>query len=82
MPEAPATNGLFVVNVRDAEWLTSESDKKKPSGVDCAFESQESPFAQLGIRLHALPPGVVLGPSSVGVAKRVLRPLYTPLMLR
>lgn len=57
MPEAPATDGWFVVNVRDTEWLTSESDEKKPSGSDCAFESDESPFSQLGIRLHVLPPG-------------------------
>jgi uncharacterized cupin superfamily protein len=57
MPEAPASGGWFVVNVRDAAWLTSESDEQKPSGADCAFESQESPFAQLGIRLHVLPPG-------------------------
>jgi uncharacterized cupin superfamily protein len=55
--EAPATDGWFVVNVRDAEWLTSESDEQTPSGADCSFERGESPFAQLGIRLHVLPLG-------------------------
>jgi hypothetical protein len=56
MPEADATDGWFVVNVRDTEWLPSESDEQKPSGADCS--------------------------SSVGLATRVLRPLYTPLTLR
>jgi uncharacterized cupin superfamily protein len=54
---APASGGWFVVNVREAEWLTSESDDKRPSGSECAFESQEFSFPQLGIRLHVLPPG-------------------------
>jgi uncharacterized cupin superfamily protein len=54
---APASDGWFVVNVRDAEWLTSEEGAKQPSGSECAFESQEFWFRQLGIRLHVLPPG-------------------------
>ena len=54
---APAGDGWFVVNVRDAEWWTSEGGDKKPSGSECAFESQESWFRQLGIRLHVLEPG-------------------------
>src|ERR671935_2491406 len=54
---APAAEGWFVVNVRDAEWLTSEEGAKQPSGSECAFESQEFWFRQLGIRLHVLPPG-------------------------
>jgi uncharacterized cupin superfamily protein len=54
---APAGDGWFVVNVRDAQWLTSESRGKKPSGSECAFESQEFAFPQLGIRLHVLEPG-------------------------
>jgi uncharacterized cupin superfamily protein len=54
---APAGDGWFVVNVRDAAWLTSENGGKKPSGSECAFESQEFEFPQLGIRLHVLEPG-------------------------
>jgi len=54
---APASEGWFVVNVRDAEWLTSENGDKRPSGSECAFESNAFWFRQLGIRLHALPPG-------------------------
>jgi uncharacterized cupin superfamily protein len=52
---APAGDGWFVVNVRDAEWLTSENGAKQPSGSECAFEGQE--FRRLGIRLHVLEPG-------------------------
>ena len=37
---APAGDGWFVVNVRDAEWLTSENGDKRPSGAECAFEGQ------------------------------------------
>src|SRR5439155_17022183 len=54
---APAGDGWFVVNVRDAQWLTSENGGKQRSGSECAFESQEFGFPQLGIRLHVLPPG-------------------------
>jgi uncharacterized cupin superfamily protein len=54
---APASYGWFVVNVRDAQWLTSESEEKRPSGAECPFESRELSFPQLGIRLHVLPPG-------------------------
>ena len=54
---APAGDGWFVVNVRDAEWLTSENGEKQPSGSECAFESREFWFRQLGVRLHVLPPG-------------------------
>ena len=54
---APASDGWFVVNVRDAAWLTSENGDKQPSGSECAFESGRAPFTQLGIRLHVLEPG-------------------------
>jgi uncharacterized cupin superfamily protein len=54
---APASDGWFVVNVRDAQWLTSENGGKLPSGSECAFESRDFEFPQLGIRLHVLPPG-------------------------
>jgi uncharacterized cupin superfamily protein len=47
----------FVVNVRDAEWLTSESTERKPSGAECTFESDGNEFEQVGVRLHVLPPG-------------------------
>ena len=54
---APAGDGWFVVNVRDAEWLTSENGDLQPSGSECGFESREFWFRQLGFRLHVLPPG-------------------------
>jgi uncharacterized cupin superfamily protein len=54
---APASDGWFVVNVQDAEWLTSENGEKKPSGSECGFESGEFSFGQLGVRLHVLEPG-------------------------
>ena len=49
---APASDGWFVVNVRDAEWWTSET-----FGSGCGFESREFPFPQLGINLSVLEPG-------------------------
>jgi uncharacterized cupin superfamily protein len=54
---APADDGWFVVNVRDAQWLTSEKGEKRPSGSECSFESGEFWFRQLGVRLHVLEPG-------------------------
>jgi len=54
---APATDGWFVVNVRDAEWLTSENGEKQASGSECAFEGRKVEFPQYGIRLHVLEPG-------------------------
>jgi len=54
---APASDGWFVVNVRHAQWLTSENGEKRPSGSECSFESAKSEFPQLGIRLHVLEPG-------------------------
>jgi uncharacterized cupin superfamily protein len=53
---APVAEGWFVVNVRDAEWWSSER-----RGARCAFESEygEPPveFAQLGVNLTVLEPG-------------------------
>jgi uncharacterized cupin superfamily protein len=55
---APASDGWFVVNARDAQWLTSEtSGSLRPSGSECAFESESVEFPQFGIRLHVLEPG-------------------------
>ena len=54
---APASDGWFVVNVRDAQWLTAENAEKRPPGSDCRFESQEFPFPQVGIKLRVLEPG-------------------------
>jgi quercetin dioxygenase-like cupin family protein len=53
---APVTEGWFVVNVRDAEWWSSEG-----RGARCGFENEvrEPPveFAQLGINITVLEPG-------------------------
>jgi len=57
---APVGDGWFVVNVRDAEWLTSENattSELRSSGAACTFESEQFWFRQLGIRLHVLEPG-------------------------
>jgi hypothetical protein len=53
---APVTEGWFVVNVRDAEWFSSET-----RGAACWFANEygERPieFPQLGINLTVLEPG-------------------------
>lgn len=54
---SPTSEGWFVVNVRDATWLTSEQGEKQTSGSECSFESPYAEFPQFGIRLHALEPG-------------------------
>jgi uncharacterized cupin superfamily protein len=54
---APAGEGWFVVNVRDAQWLTAENSEQKPPGSDCRFESREFSFPQFGIKLRVLDPG-------------------------
>jgi uncharacterized cupin superfamily protein len=54
---APTGDGWFVVNVRDAQWLTSEGGEKQSTGSECPFESGKAEFPQLGIRLHVLEPG-------------------------
>ena len=52
----PATEGWFVVNVRDAEWFSSET-----RGAACWFENEygETPveFEDLGFHLTVLEPG-------------------------
>ena len=54
---SPTRDGWFVLNVRDATWLTSENGEKRPSGAECSFESPMVEFPQFGIRLHVLEPG-------------------------
>jgi hypothetical protein len=53
---APVTDGWFVVNVRDAEWFSSET-----RGAACWFANEygEPPieFPQLGINVTVLEPG-------------------------
>jgi uncharacterized cupin superfamily protein len=49
---APATDGWFTVNVRDAGWITSGT-----FGSGCRFENAAAPFAQLGINVRVLQPG-------------------------
>ena len=52
----PAGDGWFVLNVRDARWLTWDA-----RGSLCSFESPEFEFPQLGIGLHVLEPGQPTG---------------------
>ena len=54
---APAGEGWFVVNVRDAQWLTAENAENKPPGSDCRFESEVAWFPQFAIKLRVLEPG-------------------------
>ena len=54
---APAGDGWFVVNVRDAQWLTTEGGEGRTTGSECNFESGKAEFSQLAIRLHVLMPG-------------------------
>lgn len=49
---APATQGWFVVNARDAAWLGNDA-----FGAACVFEGPEVSFAELGFRLCVLEPG-------------------------
>jgi len=53
----PVSEGWFVVNVRDAQWLTSEGGELKPTGSECSFESGANEFTEVGLRLHVLEPG-------------------------
>jgi uncharacterized cupin superfamily protein len=54
---APATDGWFVVNVRDAEWRTSEKGEKQPTGSEVVFQSPQVQFPQFVMRIHVLEPG-------------------------
>jgi uncharacterized cupin superfamily protein len=49
---APTGDGWFVVNVGDAEWVTSET-----FGSGCVFESRSNWFRQFGLNLSVLEPG-------------------------
>ena len=54
---SPVGDGWFVVNLRDARWLTSENGEKRSTGSDCSFEGRNAAFPQLGIKVHVLEPG-------------------------
>ena len=47
-----ATDGWFVVNVRDAAWVTNEK-----FGDACVFEGDKAPFPDVGFTLGVLRPG-------------------------
>lgn len=49
---APAEDGWFVVNVRNAEWWTAET-----FGSGVGFEAEGRAFPDLGINLNVLSPG-------------------------
>jgi uncharacterized cupin superfamily protein len=49
---APAGDGWFVVNVRDAAWRTNEA-----FASTCIFENPEFWFRELGINVRVLQPG-------------------------
>ena len=49
---AAVTDGWFVVNVRDAAWVTNEA-----LGAACIFEDDRAPFAEVGFTLGVIWPG-------------------------
>ena len=49
---APASEGWFAVNVRDAAWARNEA-----FGDACLFEGAAAPFPQVGYTLGVLEPG-------------------------
>jgi len=49
---APASDGWFVVNVRDAAWT-----ERPGFATSCRFEATETPFGDLGINVRVLQPG-------------------------
>lgn len=49
---APAAEGWFVLNVRDAAWLSHDA-----FGSATRFEGPAAPFDQLGINIRVLAPG-------------------------
>jgi uncharacterized cupin superfamily protein len=49
---APAAEGWFVVNVRDAAWLTNDA-----LGAGCFFEGDDTPFPEVGVSLRVFSPG-------------------------
>ena len=49
---APATDGWFVVNARDAAWEMNDA-----FGAACFFEGDRARFAELGLNLRVLLPG-------------------------
>jgi uncharacterized cupin superfamily protein len=53
----PVTEGWFVVNVRDAAWVTNDT-----LGSACTFEGDGTPpFGEVGYTLGVLQPGVASG---------------------
>ncbi len=48
----PATDGWFVMNIREAAWISNEA-----FGAACFFESDDVSFPQVGYTLHVLWPG-------------------------
>ena len=53
---APAEEGWFVVNVRDAAWYRNEV-----TGGGIWFESEKAPFPQYGVNIRVLQPGQANG---------------------
>jgi uncharacterized cupin superfamily protein len=49
---AAVTDGWFVVNVRDAAWVTNDA-----LGAACIFEDDRAPFAEVGFTLGVIWPG-------------------------
>lgn len=48
----PQTQGWFVVNAHETRWMHNEL------GSNCCFDSKDAPFAELGINLTVLAPGM------------------------
>ena len=46
------TDGWFVVNIREAAWVTNEE-----LGAACIFEGDDAPFPDVGFTIAVLQPG-------------------------
>jgi len=52
----PASDGWFVVNVRDAAWIVNDH-----FGAGCVFDGPQATFPDLGINVQVLQPGQPAG---------------------
>jgi hypothetical protein len=62
---APAADGWFVVNAREAVWWHSDD-----FGSDVSFESENARFTQVGINVGVLQPGQPAGCTTARTRRR------------
>jgi hypothetical protein len=67
---APGGARWFVVNVRDAQWLTTEEGEKQRTGSECYFETGKAEFPQLGFRIHVCRRASRMGSTTARTSRR------------